>query len=290
MMTYILFYLILYPLSYYPLPILYGIGKVFYWITAYVVKYRSAIIIQNLQRSFPDKSEKEIKAIQKEYYKHLSELTVEMIKMLSISKEELMKRYRCSNPQLVNDYYEAGKSVILMSSHYNNWEWMVLSLNLQFAHNGLGIGAPNSNKTFERLINRARTRYGNGVVFANTVRRDFEVREDRQIYTSYMMLSDQSPPHPDRSYKTLFLNQPSCVIFGAEYFAKKYNIPVLYYEVIKEKRGYYRIDVKLIAETPCETAHGEITEQYLRLLESTISTQPEHWLWSHRRWKHSVAL
>ena len=288
MMTYILFYLVLYPLSYLPLPILYFKGKLFYFIIAYIVKYRSAVIIQNLQRAFPEKSEEEIKAIQKRYYKHLSELAVEMIKMLSISKKDLMKRYHCSNPQLVDEYYDAEKSVILMSSHYNNWEWMVLSLDNQFKHHGVGIGAPNSNKTFERLINKARTRYGNGVVFANTVRRDIELRENNQIFSSYMMLCDQSPGNPDRSYKTYFFNQPSGVIFGAEHFAKKYDIPVLYYEVIKEKRGHYRIDVQLISDKPSETAHGEITEQYLRLLEKTISVQPEYWLWSHKRWKHRI--
>jgi KDO2-lipid IV(A) lauroyltransferase len=105
-----------------------------------------------------------------------------------------------------------------------------------------------------------------------------------------MMLSDQSPSNPDKSYQTTFLNQPSAILFGSEYFAKKYNIPVLYYEVIKDKKGYYHINIQTITETPQLTSHGEITEKYIEYLEKTIKKQPEFWLWSHKRWKHKITL
>lgn len=290
MATRVLFRLILYPLSLLPLWLLYGISYLFYVILNYVIKYRSEIIEQNISSSFPEKNKKEVRDIKKQYYQHFSELAAEMIKMLTISKKMLKKRYSCINPEVVNDYHDKGKSVILMSSHYNNWEWMVLSLSEQFKHQGVGVGAPNSNKVFEKLVNKARTRYGTRVVFANKIREEFNTRENSHIPTVYMMLSDQSPSNMEKSYKTMFLNHPSGVLFGAEYFAKKYNIPVLYYEVIKVKKGEYHIEIKPITDTPQESAHGEITTCYIRLLEKTIQKEPAYWLWSHRRWKHPVAV
>lgn len=288
MMTRLLFWLILYPLSLLPLSVLYGIAYLFYLVTRYLLKYRKAVVVLNLQRSFPEKNEQEIKALEKNYYKHLAQIAAEMLKMLTMSRSQLKKRYHCVNPELVNPYFEQGKSVILMSSHYNNWEWMILGLDEMFKHHGIGVGKPNSNKVFEKLINKARTRYGTEVVFADTVRQVFADNLAARKPCAYMMLSDQSPANPDKSYKTTFLNQPSAMIYGSEYFSKKYDIPVFYYAVKKEKRGYYTIKLELITDKPQEESHGFICQRYVELLESTIRQAPAFWLWSHRRWKHEI--
>ncbi|MDR1113089.1 MAG: lysophospholipid acyltransferase family protein [Bacteroidales bacterium] len=290
MPTKLLFYLLLYPLSLLPMWALYGLAYLFYLVANYLIGYRKQVIINNLTKSFPEKSEQELRRIRWRYYRHLAQLAAEMLKMLTMSRKMLRKRYYCRNAELVNYYFEQGKSVILMSSHYNNWEWMVLSLEEQFQHHGIGIGKANSNKTFELLINRARTRYGTEVVFADTVRDTFQHYESQHIPVTYMMLSDQSPNNIDKSYKTWFLHQPSGLIYGAEYFAKKYDLPVFYYQVIKDKTGYYHIDMELITENPQDTAYGEIIEKYVQLLEKTICQKPEYWLWSHRRWKRKVRI
>lgn len=281
-----LFWFILYPLSLLPLCILYGIGLVLYLVLAYLVRYRRKVIDENLRHSFPEKSEKELAHIRRQYYWHLAQLAAEMLKMLTLSRHKVKQRYRCENPEVVNRFFDEGKSVILMSSHYNNWEWMVLSLDMQFKHHGIGIGKPNSNKKFEKLINRARTRYGTEVVFADTVKEVFENYESRHIPCCYMMLSDQSPSNPKKCFVTDFLNQQSGILFGAEHYAQKYDIPVIYYQVIKDKLGYYHLEFELITDHPTQTEYGYITTRYAQLLEKSIRQNPAYWLWSHRRWKH----
>ncbi len=100
-----------------------------------------------------------------------------------------------------------------------------------FQHHGIGGGKPNSNKVFEKLINKARTRYGTEVVFADTVRATFGHYEFNGPPAAYMMLREPISANPNKSYKTLFLNHPSAILFGSEYFAKKSNLPVLFYRV-----------------------------------------------------------
>ena len=288
MLTRIAFYLFLYPLSLLPLCVLYGIGTCIRFFIYTVFRYRVAVVRGNLANSFPDKSEEERRLIEKTYYKHLCDLLMEGIKLLTLSRKSLKKRYRCTNPDMVNDYFKQGKSVILLSSHYNNWEWMVLSLSMQFSHHGIGVGKPNSNKVFEKIINKARTRYGTEVVFADTVRAVFDKNEKQQILCTYMMLSDQSPANVAKSHITTFLHQPSAMIFGGEYFAKKYDYPVLYYVVKKLKRGHYEIVLKHITDTPQQLPHGKITDTYVKFLEGDINENPPFWLWSHKRWKHTI--
>ena len=283
--TYFFIYVICYPLALLPLPVLYLLAAPLYLVLNYVVRYRRKVVEENLRSAFPEKGGRELRRLRNQYYWHLSQIVVEMIKMLVLPRWILRRRYHCANPELVNAFYEQGRSVILMSSHYNNWEWMILALEEMFKHHGVGVGKGNSDKVFEKLVNRARTRYGTQVVFADTVRDTFEEYETQHRPAAYMMLSDQSPNSKKRCYVTQFLNHTTGVIFGAEHFARKYDIPVFYYQVIKERMGKYRVEVQLIAEHPNDLPEYVITQRYVELLEQTIRRQPAFWLWSHRRWK-----
>ena len=287
MLTKIAFYLVFYPLSVLPLFFLYIISLPVYLLMAFVLRYRKKIIDINLSKSFPSLKNDDKKLFRNKFYWHLTQLGIEMLKMISMSKKNVMRRYHCSNPEVVNRFFDEGKSVVLMSSHYNNWEWMVLSLDMQFKHHGIGVGAHNTNKVFEKLINRARTRYGTEVVFHDNVREVMAYHETNHIPAAYMILADQNPSNPKRCYVADFLNQKTGFIRGSEGFARKYDLPVLYYKVIKEKLGHYRIDVEVICESPSELPDGAIMQRYTELLEDTIKSNPPYWLWSHRRWKHN---
>jgi KDO2-lipid IV(A) lauroyltransferase len=288
MLTKIGIYCFLYPLSLLPMRLLYGIGAGIRFFLCHIFHYRKEVIINNLRKSFPQKTEKELAEIMQKYYVHLCNIFMEGVKLLTLSKKSLMKRYHCKNPQTVNAYFTQGKSVILLSSHYNNWEWMVLSLSMQFYFHGIGVGKPNSNKVFEKIINRARTRYGTEVVFADTVRDVIQQYDQQQKQCAYMMLCDQNPPNVEKSYKTMFLHQYSAMIYGGEYFAKKYNYPVFYYVVKQIKRGYYEIELTEITHTPQTDSYGSIIEKYVKYLQQDIEYQPQFWLWSHKRWKHKI--
>ena len=286
MFSKLLFYLVLLPLAYLPIRVLYWLSDFNYFLIYKVFRYRKKIVFNNLRNSFPDKSDEEIAILAKKYYHHLSDIASELILNMRLQPKKLFARYRVTNPEMTFKYYEQGKSVILMSSHYNNWEYMITSLEHQVRHHGIGVGKELSNKALDKCLNKRRTRYGTEVVFADRVRQTFEYYHQHKVPVAYMMLCDQSPNDIHKCWWTTFLNQDTGVIYGAEYFAKKYDIPVLYYEVNKVKRGFYEVTFHHITDTPQQTEHGEIVEKYVRLLEQTITRQPEYWLWSHRRWKH----
>ncbi len=284
-LNYILFYGILMPLSLMPMRVLYVFSSVIAFLLRYIIKYRKSIIAMNLANSFPEKSEAEINKLTSKYYAHLADLLVEAVKMLTISKKNLLKRYKCVNPELPNAFYEQGRSIVLASAHYNNWEYMVASLNMQVSHHAIGVGKRMSNKTFELLAFKRRTRYGTEVCYADNVRAVMENYHRKRIPCAYMLLSDQSPNDSKKCYWSQFLNQPTALIYGAEYFAKKYDFPVLFYSVEKIKRGYYQVRFEIITTRPQETQYGCIIESIASKTEDMIRKNPQYWLWSHRRWK-----
>ncbi len=257
-----------------------------YILLNYSVGYRKEVVYKNLKNAFPEKKETEIKTLANRFYRHLSDIFIEAILNLRLSRKQVVERYKFLNPELVNQYYDQGKSVVLLSAHYNNWEYMVLSLNLQLKHYGIGVGKPLSNKKFGEILTKFRTRYGTEVIDSENVREKFRIYDAQKQLSAYMMLSDQSPNNTSKCYWINFLNQETGFIFGGEHFAKKYNYPVLFYAVKKIKRGYYEIEFQLMEENPETTEFGQITEKYVHLLENLIKKEPQYWLWSHKRWKH----
>ena len=166
---------------------------------------------------------------------------------------------------------------------------MITSLNFQVMHHGVGVGKPLQDKSVANYITRRRGRYGTEIVDQTNVRQTMEYYHQHQVPVAYMMLSDQSPSNPKKCFVTDFLHQRSGILFGAEHFAKKYDLPVVYYEVVKDRIGHYHLEFELITEKPNETEHGYITDRYVQLLEQSIRKQPAYWLWSHRRWKHDFS-
>jgi KDO2-lipid IV(A) lauroyltransferase len=268
--------------------VLYLISDFFALLLIHIVKYRKEVIKKNLQNSFPNLTAKEIEAITKKYYIHLADVIVEGVKMLTISKRQLMRRYKCLNPEVLQPYFEQRQSVILVSAHYNDWEFMVLSLDMQFKHHGIGVGKILSSKVFEYIMYKKRTRYGTEVVYADSVRHTFEKYRQENRPCAYMMLFDQSPNSISRCYITNFLSQKTAVIYGQEYFAKKYDYPVFFYSVRKVKRGYYEFELDIVESNPTEAKYGEITEKCLSHLANLINEAPQYWIWSHRRWKYKL--
>ena len=263
------------------------LSDILFFIAYHLLRYRRQVTSTNLAKAYPQLGSQQRKAIEIAYYHHISDLLLEGIHNLFASPQSIMKHYRFVNREVVNRYYEQGQSVVLMSSHYNNWEYMITSLNYQVMHHGVGVGKPLQDKALANYITRRRGRYGTEIVDQHTVRQTMEFYHQHKVPVAYMMLSDQSPNDVHKSFWTIFMNQETPFLYGAEYFARKYNMPVIYYEVAKESRGHYLVRFTPICDTPNAVPQYSITSQYIKMLNATIDRNPQYWLWSHRRWKRT---
>lgn len=286
MLAKIAYFLFVIPLSYLPLRVLYLFTDLFYLLIVTAVPYRRKVVRENLQKSFPKKSLNEIKKIERKFYRHITDLLAEGIKNLTISKKELAKRLVVENTDLMNELYSKNKSILLVSGHYNNWEWLITSQNSLFKHQALGIGMPLSSKFWDKKINERRSRFGMKVVNAKNLKESITKETDKPI--AILILSDQSPGDSRKSYWMNFLNQQTAVLFGTEQMANEYDFAVVFFKMEKVKRGYYKMTLNLITEEPKTLKWGEITEAHTHLLEEEIVKNPEFWIWSHKRWKRDV--
>ncbi|MCG3165822.1 MAG: Lipid A biosynthesis lauroyltransferase [Bacteroidia bacterium] len=267
-----------------PFPVLYLISDGLYYLFYYAVRYRKKVIDKNLRNSFPEKSEKEIEQITQDFYRNFCDIFLEGLKGLSMSKEELVKRYKIINAEILTPYYNSGQGIITVGSHYTNWEWGVLASSLQVKHKTLGFYKPLSNKLIDEDFKKSRAAWGMYLVSIFETAKAFA--ENRDTPCAYILLSDQSPARKDadKSFWIRFLNQDTAFLHGMEKYATVNKFPVFFLDIKRLKRGFYTVELSQL-QTATPEKPGSLTKAYAAKLESIIRANPANWLWSHNRWK-----
>jgi KDO2-lipid IV(A) lauroyltransferase len=281
--AYLLFLIFLYPLSYLPLEVLYFLSNILFFLVFYVFRYRRKIVRGNLERSFPEKSSIELDLIERAFYFHLCGLVAESFKAFNISREELLRRVTFENPEYVNSLYEQGKSVVVLMGHSGSWEWAGLAVPMLVKFNCFAIYHDLEQPYLNKLIKKSRSRFGINMLSAFVAKSFYTIEHEKPFL--YALIADQTPSNSLTAYWSKFLQQDTSFYAGPERSIRQLNCAVVYVDVLKPKRGHYVIHAYPLCEDPSKLAPGEITEQYIRLLETSIRKNPEHWLWSHNRWK-----
>jgi KDO2-lipid IV(A) lauroyltransferase len=264
---------------------LYGVADFAYFILYTVLKYRIQVTRKNLRNAFPDKSEDELKNLEKRFYRHLGDVLVETIKSFSISSASLKKRMKVLNPELLESYYAKGNSVIATTGHYGNWEWAAMTLSLHFdKFKAMGLYLPLKNKVFNRAMIRSRSRFGVNLVSVTEISEVMEKTKNECCI--WGLIVDQSPGKPEKAIWLNFLNQETPVAGGTEKYARQYNMVVVYGKITKVKRGFYTLEYLPVSDNAQASAIGEITSKHTACLEQVIKADPAYWLWTHKRWKH----
>ena len=276
--------IILKTLSLLPIKILRLISISTYFINKYFIRYRLNIVTQNLKIAFPLKNKSEIKILRDNFFKYFFNTIFEIIKSINVSKRFIDQNVRINNPELLNNYLNENKSVILLSGHYNNWEWLGAKISSFYGPQFVAIYKKLNNKFFDTLISNYRKKFGGEIVNMKESYRFFIKNKKNQKIIG--IIADQNPVINDKTKWVPFFNKKVPVFFGAENLAKKLNCPVLFCNM-QFNNGKYTISFEVLSENPNDNSTGEITTKYFKLLEKQIKLQPERWLWSHRRWRHT---
>lgn len=285
---YALLRMVLYLLALLPLQVLYIISDVLYLIIYYVIRYRRRVVQDNLQKAYPDMSQKERSEIEHKFYKHFADYIVETIKLLHISDQEMRRRMEFVDADVVDRYTTQGRSVILLLGHYGNWEW-IPSLTLWCAQpQGIQLGQiyrPLKNKWFDEFFIGLRSRFGTQCIAKNnTLRNLLQCRRDGRVSLTGF-IADQTPSPQNIHHWIDFLGCTTPVLTGFETIAKKLDMAVVYIDVEVVKRGYYRATFRLLEDNPTSCPDFDITDRYTIAMEQTINRAPYAWLWTHKRWK-----
>ncbi|MEA3496312.1 MAG: lysophospholipid acyltransferase family protein [Bacteroidota bacterium] len=281
----ILLYILLYFIAIIPFPFVYLFSELISFFVNKIFKYRKSVILENLKTSFPKKSEKEINNIKNKFYRHYSKVLIETIKLLVVGKRTLDRKIKFENDKAFKYLLNEKKGAIILSGHLGNFEMggqhFVTQLKLPIYTSYKKI----SSDAWENIMMIQRSRFGSKMVQNKQVVRTIFKNVNKGLYVVF--LNDQSPTYGDDVYWTKFFNKETMFFAAPEKIAKKFDLPVYFLDMWREKYGKYKIKAELISDNPKKTAENEITERYVRKLEQAIKRHPEAWLWSHKRWKRN---
>jgi KDO2-lipid IV(A) lauroyltransferase len=279
---YYLLYGFLYLFSLLPWRILYLLSDFVYSLLYYVFKYRRKVVMDNLQRAFPEKTALERVGIAKEFYHNFIDTFIETLKFLSISDQEFAKRIS-GNFEIFKDLYDSGQNVQIHSGHFFNWEYMNWAVPKYAPYPFIGVYKQVSNKAIDKLILNLRQRYHSIMLSTYDFKTTFhQLAKGRYALGLY---ADQNPPNTGQSFWLPFFGKLTPFVTGPEKSARINNTAVVFVHHYKVKRGYYHADFTLVTTTPQDYGRGKLTRIYVDWLQECIRKKPFNYLWSHRRWK-----
>lgn len=286
--AYYIIYGIWYALSLLPMWVHYVFSDILFFIVFHILHYRRRTVWVNLVTSFPEKSEYELLAIERRFYRWFCDYIAETVKLLTISREEIRRRMVFRNTAEIDRCVAEGQSCAVYLGHYCNWE-LVTSLPLWVSDRAQcgQIYHPLENTLFDRLFFRLRGRFGGvSIPMQETLRKVVEYRSRKQpVVIGY--ISDQVPFWWNIHHWCDFLHHDTPVLSGTERIARRMNHAVFYLDINRVCRGRYEAEFRLISREPQSMKEFEITDIYFRMLEDTIRRNPEYWLWTHNRWKRT---
>ena len=266
-----------------PLRALYAFSSFLYLLAFYVVRHRHQVIRGQLEKVFPDASDAERERIHKRFLKNFCDVVVEVLKSVSMTEADMRAHVQILNLDVARRYLDAGQSVMLVTSHLGNWEWLLHGVTLQLGYPVDAAYKPLHDQWAERLMLKIRSRFGARLVPAKELLADFLRR--RGIVRAVAMNADQAPVSTDKRYWTQFLGQDTAFYIGAEQIARATRLPILYVAVRRIRRGYYDVELRPLWDGREVTGPNAVTERYARACEIDVLKSPADWLWSYRRWR-----
>lgn len=275
-------------MAYLPLGVLYVFADMMYFLMAYVIRYRRRVIMRNLRNAFPEKPEDELHRIRMDFYRHLADVVAETVKLLTLKDKEILRRCRFEGGgrALMETYYDQGKSFIGLLGHTGNWEWVPPVTTVSLPFSVIPAYRPLRDRVMDSLVLKLRGRYTFEMVQKNQVGRAMVRYRNMDKPFILGLIADQSP-RPSGAYTVRFLNQDTLFFPGPEKLARSFRMPVFFVALRRIRRGYYDFHTELLTDDPASMPEVALSQLFMTKLEEEIRRAPAHWLWSHRRWKHS---
>ena len=275
-------------LSRFPLPLLYTLSWVFSFFLFHLLRYRRTTSFNNIRNSFPKLEKKEIIKIQRQAYRNICDSFFELVKSYDISSVELQSRVTVHNIESLKSAFNNNQSVLLLSAHTAPTEWVAQALHLQLDCFIDPVYKPAHSSTVDRFVFAARSRYSATPIPYKKLAKDIVRRAN--VRRGVAILADLAPRRREQSITLKFLNQPTRFFLSLERIARLANTPVFFIGIKRISKGRYEATAHKLCDQPSHLQDDELIKQYAQHVENMIKQNPADWLWTHRRWKHSVGL
>jgi KDO2-lipid IV(A) lauroyltransferase len=268
-----------------PLRLLHGAATLIYLVAFHVLRWRRDYTERDIDNAFPERTPGERAAILRQSYRYAADTLVEALWGFGASADALRERVTIANPEVVQRCADAGRSVVLLTAHYANWEWLLLAAGVHFDIPIDVVYQPQKVTAVDEFFRTARSRFGSKLI----PRKEFiyALMTHGAEARAYAVIADQTPKPPDPKQWLTFLHQDTAFFMGAGKIARFLDADVIYVDMERVRRGCYSVRFELLAEPPYEDGADElIVARYAQALERAVRRDPASFLWLQKKWKY----
>jgi KDO2-lipid IV(A) lauroyltransferase len=249
--------------------------------------FRKTLTMDNLRHAFPEMKEHEVEEIALGAYRNYGISLMEMIWASRQPPSRLCDLVNLQNREVFERMFAKQKGVVIVSAHFGSWELLIHGARLQIGMPLNIIVQRQRNQWIDRLIDRGRRRHGNSTIpMGPSAREALSVLRNRGVIAA---LADQSGPK--ESLFVDFLGRPAATHRGVAAFSLKTGSQIVMALSRRRPDGTYDVVFEEVdqhdIQSYSEENISELTRRHVAVLERHIRRSPDHWLWMHKRWKHT---
>jgi Kdo2-lipid IVA lauroyltransferase/acyltransferase len=244
------------------------------------------IAMHNLELAYGDElSATEREAVCRKTFIHLACVMLEIPLLSTLTASNLEQFITFSGTDNLDEVEKKGKGILVMASHFGNWELMSLAFSLRFRPFNVVV-RPLDNPFLDRLIDGVRSRGGNKTIpKSGSAIRILRLLRDGQPVA---FLIDQNVDWYEGVFVPYF-KELACTTKALATLALRTGLPVFSVYNYRRSDGRYQIvfepEVELIRTGNLVTDIEENTALFNRIIERYVRSHPEQWFWLHQRWK-----
>jgi len=254
-------------------------GKLFELIGPY---FRSKkIVSENIKRAFPDIDEKKLNKIKSSMWNNYGRVFAEYNFMKNFRNGDLSENIIIDGIEILQKIKRNNQKVVFISGHFSNFELMAMQidkLELKIA----AIYRPLNNPFLNNIMEKIRKKY----ICKNQIKKGMgglkELMKLNKDGFSTALMIDQ---RVSQGIKSNFFNTEAFTSTIPAQLTKKFNIPIVPIFIERQKSLNFKMKVYEPIHFSDNETMESITQQLNKILEEMILKNPDHWIWTHNRWK-----
>jgi KDO2-lipid IV(A) lauroyltransferase len=245
------------------------------------------VALQNLRLAFgQEKAMTEIRGIAKKAFQNLAMVAIEFFRIPKMDSGTFAEKVNVQGMEIVERVSNEGKGVLLLLSHFGNWElmgWMSKVLGNPI----MVIAKPiKKNWRVAQLVARVRTEAGLEVIPTEKASRKVLQALSRNRFVG--ILIDQRAKRSEGIWVDFF-GRKAPTTPALAVLAMRTGAPVLPIFMVRKGHRHHQLSIReplVLVDTGDIKKDVEANTRLMNeTLESMIRQYPEQWFWVHRRWE-----
>jgi KDO2-lipid IV(A) lauroyltransferase len=245
------------------------------------------LMLALMRQALGDKlSESELLELRRAAYLNMARVIVEVLRMPSLSKQQLHELVRLEGEEHLQQALAKGKGVIIITAHFGNWELFGARL---VEACGAGrfdvIAQPQRDLQLTRLIDSIRLKHGVKVIArGNAARETLRALKHGEAVGILLDLDMK-----DKGIFTEFLGRPASTASGPAAFALRTGATVISAFDYRQPEGTHvgclGAPIEITNTGNWENDLRENTARFTEVIEKHVRARPDHWVWIPDRWR-----